>query len=146
MKKIIIFALLGCLLLTSCQTDVAIDRDEWGLVLAAENVTDTGLTLVFTQSGDRPTGELQTGEWYTLDKFTDGEWIVLDTEPLDYAWNAIAYMIKENDVTKLDVNWEWLYGRLLAGKYRINKEIMNFRQAGDYDEKIYSAEFEVKED
>ena len=143
MKKIIIFILMACLLLTSCRTDVKIDRDEWGLVFSAENVTDAGLTLVFAQSGDGPTGELQTGEWYTLDKFADGEWTPLETEPLDFAWNMIAYMIKRDDVTKLDVNWEWLYGRLSAGKYRINKEIMDFRQSGDYDEKVYSAEFEV---
>lgn len=150
MKKILIFMILGCLLLTSCQSEEVIvcydtHSDEWGLELSSENVTESGLTLVFTQSGGGKTGELQTGEWYSLDKNVDGEWIPLETEPLDFAWNMVAYMIKENDITKLDVNWEWLYGILPSGKYRINKVVMDFRQTGDYDEKIYSAEFEVKE-
>lgn len=143
MKRIIVFVLMACLLLASCQAEVATDRDEWGLTLSAENVTDVGMTLVFTHSGGEKTGELQTGAWFSLDKFANGEWTPLETEPIDFAWTMVAYMIKEDDTTKLDVNWEWLYGRLPAGKYRINKEIMDFRQPGDYDKKIYSTEFEI---
>ena len=45
----------------------------------------------------------------------------------------------------MEVNWEWLYGKLAPGKYRINKEVMDFRETGDFDEKIYSLEFIVSE-
>lgn len=145
MKKILIFVIMVCLLLSSCKNEEVIIDDKLGLALSAENVTDSGLTLVFTQSGGEKTGALETGSWYSLDKFTDGEWTPLETEPLDFAWTMVAYMIKENDTTKFDVNWEWLYGRLPAGRYRINKQVMDFRAPGDYDEYIYSTEFEVAE-
>ena len=45
----------------------------------------------------------------------------------------------------MEVNWEWLYGKLAPGKYRINKEVMDFRETGDFDKKIYSLEFIVSE-
>lgn len=145
MKKIILFSVLSCLLLTSCHAEEIVYRDKWGIELIAENVTDKGMTLKCVQSDGAHTGELQTGEWYTIDKNVNGEWEPLDTEPLDFAWNMVAYMIKENDVTEFDIDWEWLYGRLPAGEYRLNKEIMGFRKAGDYDTKVYSAEFTVEE-
>ncbi len=48
-----------------------------------------------------------------------------------------------NDSCEWDVNWEWLYGVLAEGKYRIGKEITDFRDTGDYDSAIYYAEFEI---
>lgn len=39
---------------------------------------------------------------------------------------------------------EWLYGTIPNGKYRIGKEIMDFKGPGDYDNAIYFAEFEIK--
>ena len=45
--------------------------------------------------------------------------------------------------TVWEIDWNWLYGELPAGKYRIGKEIMDFRGTGDYDTSIYFAEFEI---
>ncbi len=44
-----------------------------------------------------------------------------------------------------EVNWEWLYGSLSAGTYRIGKEVMDFRGAGDYDQEFFYAKFEMTE-
>ena len=52
-------------------------------------------------------------------------------------------MIQKEDTTQWDVNWEWLYGELPAGEYRIGKEIMNFRGAGDYDTEMLYAGFVI---
>jgi hypothetical protein len=41
------------------------------------------------------------------------------------------------------VDWGWLYGALPSGQYRIGKEIMNFRGAGDFDKSMAYAEFTV---
>lgn len=48
-----------------------------------------------------------------------------------------------NDSCEWEVNWELLYGVLAEGKYRIGKEITDFRDTGDYDSAIYYAEFEI---
>ena len=54
-------------------------------------------------------------------------------------------MIPKNDTCQWEVNWEWLYGNVPNGKYRIGKEIMDFRATGDYDKVIYFTEFEIAE-
>ena len=121
--------------------------EKWGVTLEAENVTANGLTLVCTQTGGKPTGSLQTGSWYIVEKWTqETGWKEVDYVPQEYdiAWTQEAYMIPMEDQAKWEVNWEWLYGELTTGKYRIGKEIMDFREAGNYDNAIYYAEFEIE--
>lgn len=122
--------------------------EQWGIVLSIENVTPTGLTLVCTQEGGNPTGELQTGSWYILEVEMDGVWKEVQREPQEYevGWTSEAWMISENSVTKWNVDWEWLYGELPVGKYRIGKSIDDFRGTGDYDTKVYYAEFEITDE
>ena len=59
-------------------------------------------------------------------------------------WNDIAWIIPMNDTIELEVNWEWLYGKLPVGKYRIGKSITDFRESGDYDTATYFVEFEIE--
>lgn len=54
-------------------------------------------------------------------------------------------MIKKDDVIEWNVDWEWLYGEFPTGKYRLGKEIMDFRGTGNYDTAIYYTEFEIEE-
>ena len=66
--------------------------------------------------------------------------------PQEYelSWTYEAWIIQKEGTTQWDVNWEWLYGELSAGEYRIGKEIMNFRGTGDFDEEIVYAEFIIE--
>lgn len=43
----------------------------------------------------------------------------------------------------MDLNWEYLYGRLNDGHYRIVKRVMDYRAPGDYDEYDICAEFDI---
>lgn len=119
--------------------------DKWGVSLHADDVTRKGLTLKIEQFGGNYSGELQTGEWFKLEKTVNDEWKELETNPLiDYAWTDIAYTIKKNDITELKIEWKWLYGELPDGFYRLSKEITDFKSAGDNDEKIYEVYFTVE--
>lgn len=120
------------------------DVCNWGVALAATDVTPFGMTLVCSQSGGAPTGELLTGSEYRLYTKKAGEWAEVPTVISNYAWDMVAYPILLNDSREFELNWEWLYGELPAGTYRIGKEIMDFRESGDYDTKWYYAEFEIK--
>lgn len=152
MKKIIAL-LLSLLTLTACTRivkveDIKVAEDEWGLTLTAENVTPSGMTIVFNQMNGKQTGELQTGDWYALYTEENGEWKELPfivEDDVNVGWNSVAYMIPKGGQVPFEVNWEWLYGKLIPGKYRINKEVMDFRDTGDFDKKIYSLEFIVSE-
>lgn len=120
-------------------------EDTLGIKLTTTKITPTGLTLVFNQLGGNPTGDLQTGSMYWLEVQIDNQWISVETLPSEYdvAWTAEAYIIRMNDITEWEVNWEWLYGELPYGNYRIGKEIMDFRGGGDYDIFTYYAYFEI---
>ena len=120
--------------------------ENWGVTLAAENITPTGLTLKCTQSGANPIGELQTGSWYILEEWTqEYGWMEVDYLPQEYepVWTQESWMVPMNGSCEWEVNWEWLYGSLPAGKYRIGKNIMDFRGTGNYDNSIYFVEFEI---
>ena len=118
---------------------------DWGLTLTAESVKRAGCTIRYTQSGGNPTGELQTGAYFSVEVY-DGEWkpaTNLHTDE-EIAWNSLAYLITMNGETELVEDWSFLHGPLLPGWYRIGKEIMDFRGPGDYDKAIFYAYFEIK--
>ncbi len=123
----------------------AVLHDEWGITLYADDVTPRGLTLKIEQFGGNPSGSLEYGAAYTLEKTVNDEWQPVETitgEPL--VWNALGYMVKKNDITEININWEYGYGELKAGFYRLNKEIIDFRAAGDYDTENYEVYFTIE--
>ena len=115
-----------------------------GVTLTAEDVTPNGLTLVCTQSGGAPTGELQTGSRFWLEVYSEGNWFPVKDDMEDVFWTMEAWSIPGNKRVEWSVSWETLYGSLPTGQYRIGKEIMDFRAGGDYDEYNYYAEFTVE--
>lgn len=120
--------------------------NKWGVTLQAENVTSSGLTIVCTHSGGENVAELYTGSYYVLQRSEDSEWADVDFLPQEYdvTWTSEAWIIQKESETSWNVNWEWLYGKLPAGEYRIGKEIMNFRETGDYDKETVYAEFIIE--
>lgn len=119
---------------------------DWGITLTLKDLTPSGATLVCTQSGGTPTGELNTGSYYVIQRLTGDGWESLEYLELEgeLAWTAIAYLVNPNGITEWEVNWAWLYGELPGGTYRIGKEFMDFRGPGDYDEMLIYAEFEIE--
>ena len=122
-------------------------REYWGLELNATNVSSVGLTLLFNQSGGDPKGDLQTGSYYWLEKHVENEWVPVEilSSAQDVGWTDEAYIINMNDITEWEVNWEWLYGELPIGRYRIGKEIMDFRGTGVFNTLKYYADFNIVE-
>ena len=131
----------------SMDTSLPADEDfpDWGLTLSVKDVTNTGLTLVCTKNGGNPTGELTCGTEYHLSVLEDGAWKDVPTVIEEYAWNSLAYHFPEGQDTEFNYTWEWLYGKLPAGIYRLTKGFMDFRGAGDYDTAMYWVEFEITE-
>ena len=117
---------------------------DYGLDMTVRDVTNKGLTLVFTQSGGNPTGELQTGNDYSLEQNVEGYWKPVETVTDEIGWEDIAYIIPKEGMAEIGINWEYLYGELGAGKYRIRKPFMDFRGTGDYDTDSIWREFEIE--
>ena len=118
----------------------------WGVTLEAEDVTNTGLKLVCRHSGGEDVFELQTGSYYVVEKSENSRWEAVEYLPQEYdvAWTKEAWIIPKEDANAWDVDWEWLYGALPAGTYRLGKEIMNFRGPGDFDIEMVYADFVIQ--
>lgn len=115
-----------------------------GVRLSVKDVSCDGATLVFKQRGGNVTGTLQTGEAFYLERLDGNKWISVSTKPLiDYAFHMVAYNLNENGETEFLTEWKWLYDSLPEGRYRIAKKVMDFREAGDFDEQVYYAYFEI---
>lgn len=119
-------------------------KEGLGLSLKVKSASSTGLTLEFVRDGGSPAGELQYGSRYWLQRLEDGRWSAVEYADMEHeiVWTEVAYNIPEEGSVQ-DVDWEWLYGQLPAGQYRIFKDVMDFRETGDYDMYSYSAEFEI---
>lgn len=145
---LLLAALLCALCLTGCAAAPAeAEIYDWGLEMTASDVTATGATLCFAQSGGAPTGQLQTGSEYVIETLRDGQWAALAyavPDGTEIAWTAEAWLLPLNNSIEYDVDWGWLYGELPSGTYRIGKPVMDFRGAGDYDTAMVYAEFAIK--
>ena len=117
--------------------------NKWGITLEADNVTANGLAIVCNHSGGENVAELYTGSYYVIQKLEKTGWVDVEYLPQEYevAWDYVAWIIQKESTTQWDVNWEWLYGNLSAGEYRIGKEIMNFRGTSDFDTEMVYARF-----
>ena len=117
---------------------------DWGLTLSAKDVTPSGLTLVCTQYGGEPSGDIMTGEDYYLTVWKKGHWRMVMPVIENYGWNSLAHWITKDNDTEFKIDWKWLYGELEPGTYRLVKEFMDFRKTADYDEAIYWVEFVIE--
>ena len=119
----------------------------WGLTFEVKDVTPTGLTIVCTQSGGEPTGELQTGSYYYIEKKENDRWVGMEYTEIEeekVGWTAEAWIIAPDSTLEWEVDWSWLYGELPAGEYRIGKSVMDWRETGEYDEAGIYAEFRIE--
>ena len=122
-----------------------ISSDKWGITLYADNVTPKGITVKIEQFGGNPSGTLEYGADYILETTVDDEWQPVETitgEPL--AWNALAYGVKMNDVSEININFEYGYGELKPGFYRLKKEFVDYRAPGDFDKETYMVHFTIE--
>ncbi len=158
MKKIFVLlavvfisiALLGCNKQTPTITMMSYEINEYevnnysdaSMVISDESITSKGLLLEFNYYGE---DDGTTGTWYTIFLYEDNEWnelpYIIDG---NIGWNLIAYIVEKNQDSKMSINWEWLYGDLLTGRYLIVKQFMNRRGPGDFDNYYLACEFTIE--
>lgn len=91
-------------------------------------------------------GELQTGTPWILQKEESGIWSSYPTKDgKDLVWTGLGLLINKNDKTIWKIDFETHYGKLTPGRYRVGKEITDFRGVGDYENKTYYAVFEIED-
>jgi len=119
------------------------EPNSWGITLTLKDLTRTGATIVCTQSGGVSVSELNTGSYFILEELTESGWKEVAQRKLegDLAWTMEAYIVNLEGTTEWTLSWEWLYGELPDGHYRLGKEFMNFRAPGNYDKMMVYTSF-----
>jgi hypothetical protein len=102
------------------------------------SLSPSGATLVFTNDSNV---ELDTGTYFLLEKFDGHKWTEMNTIIENYAWPDVGIILPPGQDTERVEKWEWLYGKLSPGIYRINKDYDY--QSDGYDNYPISAEFEI---
>lgn len=113
------------------------------LWFSLKQITPTGATLVFLQyDAQAPDGELSYGDDFTIQQNNNGKWedVPIIMEDV-YSFDAIAHIIPVDDSSECVLDWEWLYGSLAPGEYRIRKEVLDSRGPGDNTSYILYANF-----
>lgn len=103
-------------------------------------LTPSGVTLIFTNNSDL---EYTYGESFIIQRKSNDQWQNVTTIIDNYGFNDIGYMLEGKQTGEMDVKWEWIYGKLESGEYRITKDIIFVRDAGDLDIYHLSAEFAI---
>ncbi len=120
--------------------------DPFGVTLSVKDVTPTGLTLVCTQSGGSPTGELHTTATFRIQQKVFDTWAYRDTilgEEEVYNWAEESHVIPMGGSCEITLAWADLYGTLPAGSYRLAKAVTDVRGESDADAFTYFVEFDI---
>ena len=100
-------------------------------------LTNKGVTVIIKDTGE----EKETfGEGYRIDIYENNEWKQLEVIiEGNYGWNLIGYLVGENGIREMKVNWQWLYGELKTGHYRLVKSI----SPTPYQYEYFYVEFDI---
>ena len=111
------------------------------MTIKEETVSTTGLTVVFENNSDN---RGIYGEFFSLEEKINNKWYQVPVT-IDgyYGFNEIGYNLISGENEEFKVDWEWLYGSLNTGEYRIVKDILDFRNTGDFDRYYLAAEFTI---
>lgn len=106
-----------------------------------DSVTANGAVITLLNKADK---DYQYGQQYFIQKYEDGRWYQVPYVIEDFGFEDIVYGLEKDSKSEFTIDWNWLYGSLEIGEYRIVKDIMDFRDTGDYDVYTLTAEFTIK--
>lgn len=110
-----------------------------GVSMIIKDVTNVGAKVIITDKSDRKN---IYGESYKIEKKEDNIWTELESIN-DLVFTSIGYNLKEDNTLTFDINWEYLYGKLESGEYRILKDTSI---QGEGTIHYISVEFIIKQD
>lgn len=154
MKKLILicliisFAFFGIACHKSEKLKTELSESKYGLFNELEGVTlnvkdkstqQSGLTVIIHNNTK---DEFLYDPFYCVEKSKSGKWYQVPEITENASFGLIGYALKANSSAVVEIDWEWLYGDLEVGNYRIIKRL---GYKSNYDKAYYlSTEFEVK--
>ena len=83
-------------------------------------LTKTGATIIISDISE---SKNTYGEWFRIDKKTNGFWDELKSIDENYGFNDIGLTVEKDDKLEINTDWSKIYGELEKGEYRLVKEL-----------------------
>lgn len=148
LMPVFLILLLGCLLAgcgsspTETTATTAPIPEKWLPVLHLETASATGATVVFRQEHDIGNNLVLCGNDYFLEQYTGSGWQPLPTLTEDPTFVTNAFVIMA--IPREDIDWQWLYGTLSPGHYRLGKTVTLHSNTENRETDTVYAEFTIK--
>lgn len=114
-------------LLAGCETagveSTASILNNADIQLSVNDVSVDGLTYTITNNSK---DTCTFGEEYQIERFMCDGWYVVDEQANtdgELAWSLVLYVVEPGKQQKMDADWQYRYGKLPAGNYRLLKTI-----------------------
>ncbi len=115
----------------ACEFVPESENEEIGVLMELHDITPSGAVVRFYQYDTMFEGELLYGQAFQLLQEVNGEWQEVPTIIEDYGFTEEGYSIPNGGESEMETNWEWLYGELGPGTYRIRKKVIELRGNGN---------------
>ena len=133
MKKVVVFVLVLFLLITGCSNSKETKLSNIKNVsINISNVSPSGATILIKDTNKNP---YKYEEWYEIETKISNKWVKVNPVIKEYGFNLVEYNVNENNEVEFKIDWEWLYGKLEPGNYRLLKSVNN---------KYIGVEFSIK--
>lgn len=105
-------------------------------------LTNTSASIIIN---DHSPNKIVYGSDFYIEKYENNLWNNMTPIHDDYAFNSMAYYVDENGILEMNHNWEYIYGSLDKGIYRLVKNVFfeSDIPVGSEDEYYIWVEFEI---
>lgn len=106
-------------------------------------LTNTSASIIIN---DQNPNKIVYGSDFYIEKYKNNSWNSITPIHDDYVFNSMAYYVDENGILEMNLNWEYIYGKLDKGIYRVVKRVFleSDIPVGPEDEYYIWTEFEIK--
>lgn len=84
-----------------------------------DTLTNTGGIVIIE---DKCPNKIIYGSSFWIERYNNGNWERLESKN-DYGFNLMAYYVDENGILEMEQNWDYIYGPLDKGSYRLVKDV-----------------------
>lgn len=120
------------------KSDVKIMQNDVIMTIKEGTLTNKGATLILTNNSDK---NLQYRNPYEIEIKKDGEWHKINVE---LYFNLPAFQLLPKESKEIELNWEYGYGKLAKGEYRIIKDIDYEYEEERYESFYIAVEFTIE--
>ena len=116
-----------------------VSDNDLSLEVKPGTLTRDEVTIIYKNNTDNPFGY---GAEYFLEYKMFGDWYMIKPTDLFPVYHAILYFVEPHSEKEITFYWDYMYGHLRRGKYRIVHDIINSQ---DRTKDLYTyVEFEIK--